>query len=104
MGWRRRRGWLEALGHVRVGSRPGRVCIGLRAEPAFLRPPPRHAEAPDITIGGQPAVRVQDGDRERDDAARHDALEPHVLRDHADAVEPQNEVSSFPLPPDRDRG
>src|SRR5439155_14717926 len=83
LGWRRRRGWLEALGHARVGSRPGRVCVGLRAESAFLCPPPRHAEAPDITIGGQLAVRVQDGDWERDDAPRDDAQEPHVLREHA---------------------
>src|SRR5207245_10122468 len=60
---------------------PAAFCIGLRAESAFLRPPPRHAEAPDVAVGSERAVRVQDDDRERDDAARDDTQEPHVLDD-----------------------
>src|SRR2546426_12761136 len=47
---------------------PAAFCIGLRAESAFLRPPPRHAEAPDVAVGSERAVRAQDDDRERDDA------------------------------------
>src|SRR5207247_2204838 len=56
---------------------------------ALLRPPHRHPEAPDIAVGGQRAVRVQDDDRKRNDAARDDAHELHVLGHHADTVEPQ---------------
>ena len=65
---------------MRAGGRLG-------AESALLRPPPRHAEAPDVAVGGQRAVRVQDDDRERDDPARHDAHEPHVFGYDVGAVD-----------------
>src|SRR5207247_9986141 len=74
---------------ARCGCRWPTRPRGLRAEPRLLRPAPRHAEAPDITIGGQPAVRGEDGDRERDDAAVYGAQEPHVAREHMHALEPE---------------
>src|SRR5438552_641908 len=71
------------------GSASDPPATAALAASAWLRPPHRHPEAPDIAVSGQRAVRVQDDDRKRNDAARDDAHELHVLGHHADTVEPQ---------------
>src|SRR5947208_1831972 len=65
-------------------SCPPRKKLSCRAgdQLALLCPPPRHAEASNITRGGQPAVWVEDGDRERDDTPVPSDQQPHILREH----------------------
>src|SRR6266480_3508956 len=78
-------------------SRPPRKQLSCRAgdQLALLCPTPRHAEASNITRGGQPAVWVEDGDRERDDTPVPSDQQPHILREHMAVLEPHVALAVF---------
>src|SRR5207244_3884756 len=79
------------------GPCPPRKKLSCRAgdQLALLCPPPRHAEASNITRGGQPAVWVEDGDRERDDTPVPSDQQPHILREHMAVLEPHVTLAVF---------